>query len=96
MVKIDSTGNEQLENALAEDAIEKIKHSLKNKEPIFLAYGHQTMLGGNTIDILARVGVGLDNLFTEFQEKTNANTANALFDGFIKALIDARQKSSRG
>lgn len=96
MVKIDSHGNEQLANALIEDAVEKIKHSFKNKEPVFMVYEQQSMIGGNAIDVLAIVGVGLESLFTEVQERLGKNVANMLFDSFIKAISDARQKSSRG
>ena len=94
MIKIDSLGNEQIANALIENAVEGIKKSFANNQPVFLACGHQSVIGGNTIEILAIVGVGLDNLFTEVQEKIGAEAANMLFDGFIESLTEMIRKNN--
>ena len=96
MVKIDSLGNEQIVNAMTESIIEKIKQSLVNKKTVFLAYENETVFGGSAVDALAMVGVGLENLFGEVQEKTGVKNANVMFDSFIRAISDVRAKNSRG
>ncbi len=93
MVKIDSKGNEQIANALVENAIEKIKKSLSNNQPVFLVFDNQSIISGNTIEILATVGVGLDVLFSDVRKMIGVEAANKLFDSFIKAISDARQKA---
>ncbi len=93
MVKIDSLGNEKLANALIEDAVEKIKKSLSNNEPVFLVFDNQSIIGGNTIEILATVGVGLDNLFSDVRRMIGVEVANKLFDGFITSLIEEIRKN---
>lgn len=93
MVKIDSKGNEQIANALVENAIEKIKKSLSNNEPVFLVFDNQSIIGGNTIEILATVGVGLDNLFSDVQRMIGVEAANKLFDGFITSLTEEIRKN---
>lgn len=93
MVKIDSTGNEQIANALVENAIGKIKKSLSNNEPVFLVFDNQSIIGGNTIEILATVGVGLDNLFSDVQRMIGVEAANKLFDGFITSLTEEIRKN---
>lgn len=93
MVKIDSKGNEQIANALVENAIEKIKKSLSNNEPVFLVFDNQSIIGGNTIEILATVGVGLDDLFSDVRKMIGVEAANKLFDSFIKSLIEEIRKN---
>lgn len=93
MVKIDSKGNEQIANALVENAIEKIKKSLSNNEPVFLVFDNQSIIGGNTIEILATVGVGLDDLFSVVRKMIGVEAANKLFDSFIKSLIEEIRKN---
>lgn len=93
MVKIDSLGNEQIANALVENAIEKIKKSLSNNEPVFLVFDNQSIIGGNTIEILATVGVGLDDLFSDVRKMIGVEAANKLFDSFIKSLIEEIRKN---
>lgn len=93
MVKIDSLGNEQIANALVENAIEKIKKSLSNNEPVFLVFDNQSIIGGNTIEILATVGVGLDDLFSDVRKIIGVEAANKLFDSFIKSLIEEIRKN---
>ena len=93
MVKIDSKGNEQIANALVENAIGKIKKSLSNNEPVFLVFDNQSIIGGNTIEILATVGVGLDDLFSDVRKMIGVEAANKLFDGFITSLIEEIRKN---
>lgn len=93
MVKIYSKGNEQIANALVENAIEKIKKSLSNNEPVFLVFDNQSIIGGNTIEILATVGVGLDDLFFDVRKMIGVEAANKLFDSFIKSLIEEIRKN---
>lgn len=93
MVKIDSTGNEQIANALVENAIGKIKKSLSNNEPVFLVFDNQSIIGGNAIEILATVGVGLDDLFSDVRRMIGVEAANKLFDSFIKSLIEEIRKN---
>ena len=93
MVKIDSLGNEKLANALIENAIGKIKKSLSNNEPVFLVFDNQSIIGGNTIEILATVGVGLDNLFSDVQRMIGVEAANKLFDSFITSLTEEIRKN---
>ena len=93
MVKIDSKGNEQIANALVENAIGKIKKSLSNNEPVFLVFDNQSIIGGNTIEILATVGVGLDDLFSDVRKMIGVEAANKLFDSFIKSLIEEIRKN---
>lgn len=93
MVKIDSKGNEQIANALVENAIEKIKKSLSNNEPVFMVFDNQSIIGGNTIEILATVGVGLDDLFSDVRKMIGVEAANKLFDSFIKSLIEEIRKN---
>lgn len=93
MVKIDSLGNEQIANALVENSIEKIKKSLSNNEPVFMVFDNQSIIGGNTIEILATVGVGLDDLFSDVRKMIGVEAANKLFDSFIKSLIEEIRKN---
>ena len=93
MVKIDSKGNEQIANALVENAIGKIKKRLSNNEPVFLVFDNQSIIGGNTIEILATVGVGLDDLFSDVRKMIGVEAANKLFDGFITSLIEEIRKN---
>lgn len=96
MIKIDSCGNKQIANAMLDQSIEKIRHAFENKQPLFLAYEHESICAGNVVDLLAKIGVGVEGIFTEVQEKLGVTAANVLFDSFIKALTDVRQKNSRG
>lgn len=86
-------GNEQIANALVEETIEKIRFSLTNRQPVFIACKQNSFVSGNTIDILAAVGVSLVELFTEVRKRLGVTAENALFNSFIKSLIDAEQKA---
>lgn len=94
MVKIESKGNEQIANALVEDATEKIRQSLSNKQPVFMACKQNSFVSGNTIDILAAIGVSLVEFFTEVRERLGTPAEKALFNSFIEALIDAEQNTN--
>lgn len=96
MVKIDSQGNEQIANALLDQAMENIRQSVKNNQPVFLVYGYEIISAGNIVDLISKIGVGVENIFTEVQENLGVAAANALFDIFIRALKDVRDKNSRG
>ncbi len=96
MIKIDSCGNEQIINAILDQSIEKIRKAVKNKQPVFLIYECEVISTGNVVALLSKIGVGVENIFTDVQEKLGVFEANELFDSFIKALTDVRQKNSRG
>lgn len=96
MVKINSQGNEQIANALLDQAMEKIRQAIKNKQPVFLVYEYEVISAGNIVDLISKIGVGVENIFSEVQRNLGVAAANALFDSFIRALKDVREKNSRG
>lgn len=96
MIKINSFGNEQIEDALLEDAIDKIKESIAKKDSVFIVYGTETMFYGNTLDVLAKVGVGLERIFSELEERHGTYAANSCCASFVSALSKIRQENSRG
>ena len=84
---------EEIAYAMVENAIGKINKSLSNNEPVFLVFDNQSIIGGNTIEILATVGVGLDDLFSNVRRMIGVEAANKLFDSFIKSLIEEIRKN---
>ena len=96
MVKNNSFGNEQIEDALLEDEIDKMKESITKKDSVFMIYGTEAMFYGNTVDVLAKVGVGLESIFSELEERHGTYAANSCCTSFVRTLSKIRKENSRG
>lgn len=88
MVEINFKGNEQLEEQLLDCTTQEIKLALKNKEALFACYGMKTLVGGDALDVLTIVGLGLNSLFEKVKKQAGAPVAEALRAGFINALSE--------